>query len=157
MIQINKKWLAIAAAALVSISSMAVNAAAEMKPFILGSTGAGDVASKTAEVKQALTGNGFEIAGEYAPYEGANIIIVTNNTLKKAGSSHERGGYVSGQRVSLTKIGDQVQVSYTNPAYMAAAYHVKSDLSSVTNALKTALGAIREYGPDKGKTAGDLE
>jgi hypothetical protein len=157
MIQINKNWLALIAAAIFSVSSIAIAEEVEMKPFILGSTGSGDVASKAADVKKALEANGFEIAGEYTPYEGADVIVATNDTLKKAGASHDRAGYVAAQRVAVTKVGDQIQVSYSNPKYMAAAYHVKADLSSVSNALKTALGAVKEFGPDKGRTAEDLE
>jgi hypothetical protein len=157
MIQINKNWLAVTAAAFIGFGSMVANAAGEMKPFILGSSAAGEVASKVADVKKALETNGFEIAGEYAPFDGAHIIVVTNGDLKKAGGSHERAGYVAAQRVAVTKVGDQIQVTYTNPVYMAAAYHVKSDLSAVKNALKAALGASKEFGPAEGLTADDLE
>ena len=157
MIKVSTKILAVAAVAVMSMASTVVNAAGEMKPFILGSTGTGAVADKVADVKKSLTGNGFEVVGEYSPYETAHIIIVTNDTLKKAAASHERGGYAAGQRVSITEVGDQLQISYTNPAYMAAAYHVKGDISSVTNSLKTALGSIKEYGPEEGLDADDLE
>lgn len=157
MIKTSTKVLAVTAAAVMSMASMVANAAGEMKPFVLGSTGTGAVADKVADVKNSLTSNGFEVVGEYSPYETAHIIIVTNDTLKKVAASHERGGYAAGQRVSITKVGDQLQVSYTNPAYMAAAYHVKGDVSSVTNSLKTALGSIKEYGPEEGLTADDLE
>ncbi|MBE9563722.1 MAG: hypothetical protein IMF17_00655 [Proteobacteria bacterium] len=156
MIKVSTKVLAITAAAVMSMASMAVNAAGEMKPFILASTGAGAVADKVADVKKSLTDNGFEVVGEYSPYDTAHIIIVTNDTLKKSAGSHERGGYAAGQRVSITKVGDQLQISYTNPAYMAAAYHVKGDISSVSNALKTALGSIKEYGPEEGLDADDI-
>lgn len=156
MIKISTKLLAVTAAAVISAASMVANAAGEMKPFILGSTSTGSVADKVAGVKKSLTDNGFTVAGEYAPYETAHIIIVTNDKLKKAASSHERGGYAAGQRVSITKVGDQVQISYTNPAYMAAAYHVKGDISSVSNALKKALGSIKEYGPEDGMDAEDI-
>lgn len=157
MLPINKNWLALVAAALLSASSLAISAEKEMMPFVLGSAGSGEVAAKAGDVKKALESNGFEIVGEYAPYENADVIIVTNNTLKNAGATHDRGGYIAAQRVAITKVGDQVQVSYTNPQYMAAAYHVKTDLSSVSDAFKAALGATKEFGPDEGKTAEDLE
>lgn len=156
MIKTSKKLLAVTAAAVISAASMVANAAGEMKPFILGSTSAGSVADKVADVKKSLTDNGFTVAGEYSPYESAHIIIVTNAKLKKAAASHARGGYAAGQRVSITKVGDQVQISYTNPAYMAAAYHVKGDIASVSNSLKTALGSIKEYGPADGMDAEDI-
>lgn len=156
MIKISTKVLAVTAAAVISMTSMVANAAGEMKPFILGSTGTGAVADKVDDVKKSLTANGFEVVGEYSPYDSAHIIIVTNDTLKKVAGSHERGGYAAGQRVAITKVGDQVQITYTNPPYMAAAYHVKGDVASVTDSLKSALGAEKEYGPDKGMDADDI-
>ncbi len=156
MIKINTTMLSVAAAAIISVSSMVANAAGEMKPFILGSTAAGTITEKAADVKQSLTNNGFEVVGEYSPYETAHIIIVTNDNLKKVAASHKRGGYAAGQRIAITKVGDQLQVTYTNPAYMAAAYHVKGDVSAVTNSLKTALGSIKEYGPAEGLEAEDI-
>ncbi len=156
MIQVKSKWLASVAATVLGFAAVVAQAEAEMKPFILASTSGGAVADKVADVKKSLQDNGFEIAGDYSPYETAHIIVVTNGALKKAAASHERAGYVAVQRVSITKVGDQVQVSYTNPPYMAAAYQVEADLSGVASSLKSALGAIKEYGPEEGLTADDL-
>jgi uncharacterized protein (DUF302 family) len=156
MIQVQSKWLASVAATVLGLAAVVAQAEAEMKPFTLGSTSGGEVADKVADVKKALQDNGFEIAGDYSPYETAHIIVVTNSTLKKAAGTHDRGGYVAGQRVSITKVGDQVQVSYTNPEYMGAAYHIKDSLASVSASLKKALGAIKQYGPEDGMTADDL-
>ena len=156
MIKVSTKMLTIAAAAVIGIASMAANAAGEMKPFILASTGTGAVADKVADVKKSLTDNGFTVVGEYSPYDSAHIIIVTNDGLKKIAASHERGGYAAGQRVAITKVGDQVQITYTNPPYMAAAYHVTGDVSAITSALSTALGSMNEYGPADGLDADDI-
>jgi len=157
MKQIKILWFAIAALTVMTAASMTAQAESKIKPFILGSTDAGDIATKAAAVKSSLEGAGFEIAGEYSPYEGAHIIVVTNSALRKAGASHSRGGYISAQRVTITKVGDQVQTSYTNPQYMAAAYHVKTDLSSVSSALEGALGAVKQYGLEDGMSLDDLE
>ena len=157
MLQMKTNWLAYVAAVALGAASFAAQAEKTMKPFILGSTGSGDIASKVASVKAALQSNGFEIAGEYSPYEAARIIAVTSSALKKAGASHERGGYIAAQRVAITKVGDTIQVSYTNPEYMGAAYHIKASLTPVNNALKAALGAQSQYGVDEAKTADDLE
>jgi len=159
---IKVKTIKMLAMVVVAIASVAVNAAdksvvEKMKPFILGSTGAGTVADTVAEVKKSLIGNGFIVAGEYSPYEAAHVIIVTNNVLKKVAASHARAGYAAGQRVTVTKVGDQVQVAYTNPAYMAAAYHIPRDVSAVTASLKAALGAVKEYGSKKGLSAEKLK
>ena len=157
MIRVKSRWLACIAAVMMSVAALAVQAEGEMKPFVLASTSTGDIASKIDGVKSALQGKGFEIAGEYSPYANAHVIIVTNDALKKAGASHERAGYIAGQRVTITRVNNQVQIAYTNPAYMAAAYRIKTDLSSVVNALAEALGVAQEYGPEEGLTARELE
>lgn len=157
MLQVKTNWLSYVAAVALGAASFAAQAEKGMKPFVLGSTGGGDVASKVSEVKAALKSNGFQIAGDYSPYDNAHIIAVTSAALKKAGATHDRGGYIAAQRVAVTKVGDNVQVSYTNPEYMGAAYHIKTSLAPVSNALKKALGAQMEYGVEEGKTADDLE
>jgi hypothetical protein len=133
-----------------------VNAEEKMLPFALGSNEAGKLSDKTAAVKSALEKNGFTIAGDYSPFAGVHIIVVTNEQLKKAGASHDRAGYIAAQRVSLTERDGKIQVSYTNPPYMAAAYQVKTDLTDVTGKLKSALGFERFYGPAEGKTVKQL-
>lgn len=158
MINVNSKWLAGIAAVVLGLTSVVSQAEEKaIMPFVLGSTSAGgSVADKVADVKTALQSKGFEIAGDYSPYASAHIIVVTNGALLKAAASHERAGYVAGQRVSITKVGDQVQISYTNPVYMAAAYQVTTDLSGVASSLKSALGAIKAYGPGEGRTPEEL-
>ena len=89
----------------------ALAADAILKPFVLASKSAGTVAEKSAQVKTALNSAGFTVVGEYAPYAGADIIIVTNDELKKNAAASENGGYGAVQRVSLTEAGKEVQVS----------------------------------------------
>ncbi len=123
-----------------------------LKPFVLASKSAGTVAEKSAQVKTALTTAGFTVAGEYAPYSGTNIIVVTNDELKNNAAASEAGGYGAVQRISITEAGKEVQVSYTNPIYMSNVYRMKGDLSAVNNSLATALGRVEEFGA-KGITA----
>ena len=123
-----------------------------LKPFVLASKSAGTVAEKSAQVKTALTTAGFTVVGEYAPYAGADIIIVTNDELKKNAAASEFGGYGAVQRVSITEVGKEVQVSYTNPVYMANVYRMQGDLSGVAASLATALGKVEEFGA-QGMTA----
>ena len=156
MNKIKSKWLFGLSAIMLGMVSAIAQAEAELKPFILGSTTSGNVADKVADVKKTLQDSGFEIAGDYSPYDTAHIIVVTNNELKKAAASHDRAGYVAAQRISITKVGDQVQIAYTNPPYMAAAYQIENTLSSVAASLKSTLGAITEYGPEDGLSIDDL-
>ncbi|MFA6014337.1 MAG: hypothetical protein WC742_04655 [Gallionellaceae bacterium] len=117
-----------------------------LKPFVLASKSVGSIAEKSSQVKAALSAAGFLIVGEYAPYSGANIIIVTSDELKRNAAASEFGGYGAVQRVSLTQAGNAVQVSYTNPVYLANAYRMQSDLSVVATSLARALGRVEEFG-----------
>ena len=123
-----------------------------LKPFVLATKGAGTVAEKTEQAKTALTGAGFTVVGNYAPYADARILIVTNDELKKNAAQSEHGGFGAAQRVSITKAKDEVQVSYTNPVYMSNVYRMKGDLSATAASLATALGKVEEFGA-KGMTA----
>ena len=156
MKSVQSKWLAGITVAVLSVASLAVQAAGEIMPFVLASSGGGEVADKIANVKTALQNNGFEIAGDYSPYSDAHVIVVTNNTLKKAAASHSRAGYIAAQRVSITKVAGKVQIAYTNPEYMAAAYRVDTNVASVGAALKAALGSVKAFGPAEGRTKDDL-
>ena len=117
-----------------------------LKPFILGSRGPGTVEEKTAVVKSALIAEGFTIAGEYAPYPDAMVVVATNDELKSNAAKSEHGGFGAAIRVSITKGKDEVQVSYVNPVYMANAYRMQGDLSGVAAKLATALGKKEEFG-----------
>lgn len=128
------------------MAGVAHSADALLKPFVLASKGAGTMAEKSVQVKTALTGAGFVVVGEYVPYPGANIIVVTNDELKQNAAASEFGGYGAVQRVSVTETGGEVQVSYTNPVYMSHAYRMAGDLSGVSAALEAALGRVEEFG-----------
>jgi len=125
-----------------------------LKPFVLASKGPGTVAQKAADARRALTGAGFTIAGEYSPYPDADIIVVTSDALKANAAKSEHGGFGAIQRVAVTKVGDEVQVSYTNPVYMANVYRMEGDLHDVRAKLQAALGDVQDFGAE-GMTASD--
>jgi len=151
-----KSLTTVAMAMFIGLATATTQAAATYLPFALASNDAGTIADKLEGTKKALTDNGFEVAGEYAPYKGAHIIVVTNDELKKAAASQERGGYVAAQRISLTEMKGKVQVSYTNPIYMSYAYRVNTKLPKTSASLKKALGHVQEFGPEEGRDAEDL-
>jgi hypothetical protein len=156
---INKILKSALAAMLFMILTVSAQAADLLKPYVLASTTTtGDVASVTAEVKAKLTGAGFEVVGTTSPFDGANILVVTNDELKKAAASSERGGYLAPMRVTITKqygngkgvafnpADAQIQVAFTNPVYWAAAYRVSEDVSAVKAKLAATLGSKEEFG-----------
>ena len=138
------------------MSAGSAMAADVLQPFVLAYKTTGDVSTVASDVKSKLTAAGFEIAGEYSPYPGADIIVVTNDALKANAAKSDRGGYGAAQRVAVTKNGDDIEVSYTNPVYMAAAYRMAGDLADVRAQLEGALGAESDFGSEKNLTAEDL-
>jgi len=125
----------------------------KLKPFVLASKGAGTIAEKTDHAKAALVAGGFTVVGDYSPYADAEILIVTNDELKKNAAESEHGGFGAIQRVAITKVKDEIQVSYTNPVYMSNAYRMKGGLSGVAAQLASALGKVEEFGSAQGMTA----
>jgi hypothetical protein len=126
-----------------------------LKPFILGNTPAGNMEQVVATVTTALASQGFEQAGSYSPFAGATVIVVTNMELKLAASRARYGGFGAGERVAVTDVNGKLQVSYVNPAYMAAAYGL-GRLDITTAKLRAALGANSEFGAENGLTAAQL-
>ena len=127
----------------------------ELKPFVLASKGPGEVAQIVEATKTALSGAGFSIAGSYSPYSNTTIIAVTNDELRNTAAKSEHGGFGAAMRVAVTKVKNEVQVSYTNPPYSANAYRMAGDLKDSAAKLQTALGKIEEYGA-KGLTVAQL-
>ena len=145
-----KSVLLLAALCITTFSAQAADVL--LKPFVLASQEEATMAEKSAQTKAALGAAGFNVVGEYSPYAGADVIVVTSEALKKNAAASEHGGYGAVQRVALTQVGKQVQVSYTNPVYMANVYRMEGDLSAVSAALQKSLGRIEEFGA-KGMTA----
>ncbi|MGD2075021.1 MAG: hypothetical protein PVG38_08900 [Gammaproteobacteria bacterium] len=135
----------------------AVQADERFKPYVLASRGPGDFDTKVQATRRALEGAGFQILGEYTPYEDtfvdkAHVIVATNDELKKIARMSQYGGFAAPWRIGVTKIGDDLQISYANPVYIANAYRLESDLQEVSQALEEALGAESTFGSDKGLT-----
>ena len=121
-----------------------------LKPYFLAANLEGDLESNLETIGKKLTDQNFEILGNYTPYENVRIIIVTNDALKNNAAASEFGGYGAVQRIALTKVEDNIQLTYTNPVYMAHVYRLKSDLSDVAAQLKEALGSLKEFGSEEG-------
>jgi uncharacterized protein (DUF302 family) len=138
-------------ASLVLFSLVAIAQAEGLKPFVLGTEPQqADLDQAVAAVKTALAGQGFEVAGSYAPYPNNLVVVVTSEALKANAAKSDFGGYGAALRVAVTKVKDKVQVSYTNPPYWAAAYRMKGSLEDVKTKLEAALGKQKDYGSADG-------
>jgi hypothetical protein len=144
-------------ALLLALTALPASAADELTPFVLASRGAGDPAALAAEARAKVEAAGFQVIGSYQPYAGATVLAITSGFLQSAAAAVPGASYGAVQRVTVTKVGDEVQVAFTNPTYMQHAYRMRTDLGSVTRKLVAALGSLEAYGPKDGKTAKELK
>ena len=100
----------------------------------------------TEQVRQSLKTAGFKILGKYVPYDTAQIFIITDKTLQNAASKTTYGGFGAVMKVSVTQVGNDVQVAHNNPSYMALAYNLKVSLNETRNKLAKALGYKNDFG-----------
>jgi hypothetical protein len=126
-----------------------------LKPFILASSADGDMASAIADTRGKLEKGGFKLVGEYSPYAGATVIVVTNDELLAAAGKSDFGGYGAVMRTAITQAGDKVEVSYANPVYWGNAFRM-TDLSGVAKSLGDAMNGGMQYGSEEGLTADKL-
>jgi hypothetical protein len=117
-----------------------------LKPFVLADTPAGNLDQVVTVVKKRLLANGFEVAGSYSPYDGARVVAVTSDDLRRVAGRTKHGGFGAAQRVAVTEVNGKIQVSYTNPVYLSHAYRMHEDLGGVAARLEAALGKQREFG-----------
>ncbi len=162
MTYFRKRLAVTAAALLLAVSSLAPAHADETlhRPFVHAYNTTDDMETAAAAVRSSLVSAGLTIAGEYRPYEGASVIAVTSEAWQATVSATDYGAYGAVQRVSLTAMGEgenaHIQVTYTNPVYMAHAYRMGSDLAAVREVLEGALGVEADYGSDEGLTENEL-
>ncbi len=151
----SRIWKSMALMFMALCATAALAQDAVLKPFVLASKGAGDVAQKLEATKAALTKAGFTVAGSYSPYANTTVIGVTNDELRTTAAKSTHGGFGAAMRVAVVKVKDEVQVSYTNPPYWANTYRLAGDLKDTAAKLQAALGKVEEFGA-KGLTAEQL-
>jgi hypothetical protein len=140
------KWMSGILVMLAMLLTATAATADRYLPFILAYKGPGDFEAKIAEVKQSLEGAGFAIAGDYVPYENAHIVIFTSDALRRVAAQSDMGGFGAAMRASINQVGNEIQVAFVNPEYLAVAYRMKSDLVNTRQALEKALGMVQEFG-----------
>ncbi len=141
-----------------------------LKPYILGATSTSSVAEVKTQVKSALEKASFSVIGEYMPANDANrwLLIVSHPALDKAVKAvGGLTGFASTLRVAITKEGNIVNISYTNPQYWGNAYFrkdftkVAANYTEVENSFKAAMAKVgtpknTPFGSAKGETVTDL-
>jgi hypothetical protein len=138
--------------------TFAATAAADTtyQPFVLASVNDSGLAEQTAATIDALESAGFSVAGQYAPLDNANVIVVTSEDLQAIAAASDRGGYAAGQRVGVTERDGKTEVAFVNPVYIQYAYRLESDMQGIADQLSEALGNIEPFGAEKKMTAKKL-
>lgn len=128
------------------------------KPFVLAKVEAGiSMAKAKQQVKKQIENSPFDLVAEYSPYAGAYIYIITNDDLKSLVAQAPYGGFAAPQRISLTQVGKQIQMAYTNPVYMEYAYRMSDvDLQPILDQMTESFGFEKFFG-GKGLTARKLK
>jgi len=141
----------------VLFTATAVAADSTYRPFVVASVGEGTLEEQTQSTLSTLEGAGFELAGQYSPVDGTNILVVTNAGLKQIAANSDRGGYAAGQRISISEAGDNIEVAFINPVYIQYGYRLEGDMKPIYDVLVASLGKVEFCGGgDKKMTAKKL-
>lgn len=153
----NKHWtkFLLAPLAIWAAAAMAQDEDA-YRPFVLASINATGLEQQATATSAALAGAGFTVAGQYAPFDGTRVIVVTSPELQAVAASSARGGYGAAQRISLTERDGKTEVAFVNPLYIQHAYRLDGDLQPVLDRLVGALGHTEDFGAKKGLSAKKL-
>ena len=140
------------------LASPVAIAADELKPFVLAATiDDKTLAEAGSEIEARLQKAGFDVIGQYSPYENTVILVFTSMELRELATRSKRGGYGAALRVSLTRNDNRIELAYTNPLYWANAYRMQADAASIATQLKSTLGFEQDFGSgDLSLSASDL-
>ena len=129
-----------------------------LKPFVLAaSIDNSTISAVSAEVETKLQNAGFELIGQYSPYEDTVILVFSSKELRELATRSKRGGYGAVLRVSLTRNNGKIELAYTNPLYWANAYRLQTDAASIATQLKSTLRFEQNFGSgDLSLSASDL-
>ncbi|WP_260293517.1 hypothetical protein [Sedimenticola hydrogenitrophicus] len=119
-----------------------------LRPYVLSSNVQGDMVKTVIELKEALTGGGFQLLGEYSPVADRHVLVVTNAYLKRLARQQVGTLFAVPQRIGISRVEGKIQVAYTNPAYQQHAFRISGDLEPVRLQLKRILGEQETFGAE---------
>lgn len=127
-----------------------------LKPFTLAKVHKNAKLDAVApSVRKKLASAGYLLVGIYKPHTDTTVYIVTDKSLLKEASKTQYGGFGAAIRVSVTQVGNDVQVAHNNPSFLGIAYNMKTNLATTRNKLAGVLGYTKDYG-GKGIPAKEL-
>ena len=150
------KKLTITLVLLSGLFAMSANAQEEISPYFKVAELSGSISDATAQVKEVITNNGFQVIGEYHPgeNEGLFVICFTSDELKKLSLQFkDRGALASVLKAALVKENEKYTLSILNPEYMFLAYWgeqlngQESQLTAMSEKVKTAFASLGKLTP----------
>lgn len=144
----TKRWMLIFL--IILAMSAEVAAAERLRPYVLAWEGESALQTVLENTRQSLSEVGFEVIGEYRPFDDAYVLVVTAPLLIRMAQLENHAAFLAAQRISVAKVAGRVQVSYQNPAYYQLAYRIKASLQPLAEAFDASLGRVAEFGSDKG-------
>ena len=128
----------------------------EYNPFLKIVEKSGAIADHVSEVKELLTGNGYEILGEYQPASNSNLYVIayTNDKLKSLVLNfQDRGMLASTLKIGFVVKEGKTTISMQNPIYMFYAY-LREGLEQYETEMKQIDSQIKETMSGMGKLTG---
>jgi len=117
-----------------------------LKPFVLASETSEKLPAVVDTVRKKLNSSGFEVVGEYDPYDKTHIMVATHPDLKKLVATDPNAIYLVGIRIGITEVGSSTQVAFSNPEFSRNAYRVKTNLKGMYDKLVSVLGKVKDFG-----------
>jgi len=155
---------------LVQFSMLTWSFSQNLKPYVLAATISNtSIEQLSTEVEAGLNSGGFQILGTYKPVNeaGRMLIAVTHPALQRAVKKvGGLTGFAAVLRVAITKEGNDMMISYTNPTYWCAAYFTDNfakvipEVSQVESAFKNSFKQYpnaKQFGSEKGLSLDKLK
>ncbi len=127
-----------------------------ISPYLLVADLPGSMDDAKSKVSSALSGNGYEVIGEYGPGDNPNLYVVvfTNDKIKAlCNKSEDRGMLAAAMKVGFQQKDGTISVSILNPEYLFYAYFRDKMENS---AFKSNALAVSEEILDDLKGVGEL-
>jgi hypothetical protein len=135
-----------------------------LRPYIMGATSSQSFDKTKADLKSNLEKEGINVLGEYEPADDDTrwvIILSSDELINAVKKGKGQTGFAAALRIGLTKEGEQILISYTNPAYWGNAYFredfsfVEDQYNALANKLEKVMRAMGQYsGKDFGSEDG---
>lgn len=142
---------------LIAIMPLFINVQAQnLRPYILGATSSQSFDKTKSDLKANLKKEGIKVLGEYQPAEDDSrwvMVFSSDELINAVKKGKGQTGFASALRIGLTKEGEQILISYTNPVYWGNAYF-REDYSFVEDQYKTLTGKLEKVMRSMGQYSG---